>query len=238
MKKTIVLAVIMAMALGLSMQAHADLVELRAVEDVWFERAKLPTCDRMGCGAPYYTVYSGSGTSEELSLRDQMTFEGHLWYRNILLKFDLSSINDLSTINSASLMLYATSGGYAPVGFSQLNNDSWAKTDDPQSFFQMGGGSVNLGYLSSVSSNAWSELDITSTWTYSSDLADNYLSVYITAYPQANIIKFSSKEYGTGEYAPTLRLDVTSVVPEPISYILFVTGGTLLAGRRFIRRQA
>jgi hypothetical protein len=106
--------------------------------------------------------------------------------------------------------------------------------------------SVDPGYISEH--YAWLTITDLSTSTVLYDnssltLDNNTYTIEVPTIAGNEIeVNFGAKVYASRFiYSQTenVRLNYsTAVAPEPISSILFVTGGTLLAGRRFLRRKA
>ncbi|MBI5665286.1 MAG: DNRLRE domain-containing protein [Nitrospirae bacterium] len=179
-------------------------------------------------------VFYGGGANDS-SLR--VGGFGDTYYS--LITFNLSQLP--SYADSATIYLYCRShpngdcGSLATSMYLDRVTSSWdesTKWGNKPSY-------SNLGTIAAPTSDSWYAIDVTNL--YNSWQSGSYGNYGIQLRPTAisnNWNVFNSSDYTDD---PSLRPKLVvnaSVVPEPISSILFVTGGTLLAGRRFLRRKA
>ncbi len=134
--------------------------------------------------------------------------------------------------------LFYAAGATAPYsGWSSLNNNLagplinlWGQTQEIKRGTETSWSSYALFDLTSNSGNAVAVQHCTSGFNSLCSTGDWFNSVDFEPYLGANL-DFSDPEYGHA------LVRSVSIIPEPISSILFITGGTLLAGRRYIKRK-
>ena len=187
--------------------ASADVVSLAAIDDALVNSTKPANVYGL---THYLSVY----------------YDG-IAYNRSYLKFDLSAIPDSAVVTSAHLRLFAfANNGFAlpSVAVKLVANDNWSEAT--LSWNNRPAAGATLATSTPVI-NAWQDFDLLTggTWNYSTDLADNLLSLALTEGEAfSSTVKqvwYSPAEQLTYPLLPP-ELDITwTAVPEPGTLWLF-----------------
>jgi len=200
-KKTWLIFSLLTLSLSLTVPAVAEVVRVPLLADTYVYS---------------YEPDNNYAMSTQLNV-GRIAWESTWTTQRTYLKFDLSSIPDNATINSATLRVYSYVAPYTFELQVYHANDSW--TEGSVTWNNQPGTTVLLGSRSGLAVNSWNNWSLNPS-LITGDLADNELSLQIRhgneAYTgRVNSYAYFYSSFAAGDYAPTLDIDYSPAPPAP-----------------------